>query len=168
MKAAPTVCVATAYHEAGHVVMGCITRRIPVSVTIVADGRVQGMVRFDDIVPESAKRQFDRSPEHERYISDRVMGELAGSIGHDLGCPGRERDEGDEHDDANALRLLYESLAWVENKEAYVAQKRQAARELLAERQDILRAVAEALLKHKTLTRDQILELVPQEKWLTE
>jgi hypothetical protein len=45
----------TAYHEAGHVVMGCITNRIPMSAIIVADGPVRGKTEFEGVVPAYAQ-----------------------------------------------------------------------------------------------------------------
>jgi ATP-dependent Zn protease len=55
---------ATAYHEAGHAVMGCILSRPPQSVSIVPDDSgVRGRTIFDDDCPPSAKNYFDPSEE---------------------------------------------------------------------------------------------------------
>lgn len=72
---------ATAYHEAGHVVVGIIFGRDPLSSTIQPDGKGQlGKTEFDE-TPDFAKRGPDSWPaqRYRHYIRGRVVGQLAGT-----------------------------------------------------------------------------------------
>src|SRR5262245_29014532 len=88
--------IATAYHEAGHAVMGCLAGRTLEFVTIVPDGTgAVGRTQFTDDVPDGAKRYFDQSEKKQRYGKARVLCEVAGTIAHDLQEPGRAHDKSD-------------------------------------------------------------------------
>jgi ATP-dependent Zn protease len=64
--------IATAYHEAGHAVMGCVVGRLPLSATIVPDGKgVVGQVHFEVGVPEFAKSYLNKSPAKRQYAEQR-------------------------------------------------------------------------------------------------
>ena len=158
---------ATAYHEAGHIVLACITGRIPVSATIAAAGPVKGKVEFDRVkLPPEWRPHFSRPPGKQQYVEYRVMGELAGTIGHDIGFPARCHDEGDHHDRALAMSIIEESAGWEDDRDAYLHRLERRARALLAERRHLVDAVAQALIERETLTRGDILALVPSEFWL--
>jgi ATP-dependent Zn protease len=90
------------------------------------------------------------------------MGELAGSIGHDLGRSGRQLDESDAVDRRHAVQMIQQSVSWEEDAEAYLRRMEQCARELLDEQRHVVEAVAKALLEKQTLARDEILKLVPE------
>jgi ATP-dependent Zn protease len=90
----------TAYHEAGHAVMGCVLQRYPVSVSITADGKgLVGKTEFEQDAPPGGFRYFDCSEKKKRYIRTRVLIEVAGTIAHDMKYPGRAHDEGDANDE---------------------------------------------------------------------
>jgi hypothetical protein len=68
--------IATAYHEAGHAVMGCILGRFPESATIIPNGNgTVGETRFEtDVhVPEFVLHYFDRSPAKQHFAEQRVL-----------------------------------------------------------------------------------------------
>jgi hypothetical protein len=67
----------TAFHEAGHAVIGCLTGHVPLSVTIIADGPFVGRTEFDDPPPFTQLKQV--SDTNTRYIEARVLTELAGA-----------------------------------------------------------------------------------------
>ena len=122
----------TAYHEAGHAVMGCVLQRRPLSVSIVADGKgVVGKTEFEQDAPPAGFRYFDDSDEKKRYIRTRVLIEVAGTIAHDIKYPGRRHDEGDANDDHWAQQLVTEGVRIEDNREGYLARVRQEAEVLL-------------------------------------
>jgi hypothetical protein len=50
----------TAYHEAGHAVIGCVLQRYPLSVSIVSDGKgAVGKTEFEQDAPPGGFRYFD-------------------------------------------------------------------------------------------------------------
>jgi ATP-dependent Zn protease len=58
----------TAYHEAGHAVIGILVGRLPLSATIVPDGTgMVGKVEFDSDAPPQARRHFDTSAIKRNY-----------------------------------------------------------------------------------------------------
>jgi hypothetical protein len=65
--------------------MGCVVGRPPCSVDIIPDSRgVFGRTDFPTDVTESIKRYFDQSPQKKRYIRQRVLTALAGTMAHNL------------------------------------------------------------------------------------
>lgn len=152
--------VETAYHEAGHVVMGCVVGRYPVSVTIVRNGPVAGKTDFEPGVPSFARGHFNDSPQRRAYAEQRVLGELAGSIAHDLFKPGRTRDKADEVDLHYTRELIIELVSW-QDREEYLEQAQAKAKKLLEDNWQWVAAVARALCQRKTLSRDDLLPLRP-------
>src|SRR5438132_1398009 len=125
--------IGTTYHEAGHAVMGCIRRRYPTHVDILADadGNV-GHTCFEKGIPEYADSYLSDSPEKRTYIATRVMGQVAGSVAHDLHDSGRTHDSGDDNDDQLARRIIDERASWARNdRPGYLADCRSKATEEL-------------------------------------
>ena len=151
----------TAYHEAGHVVMACVFGRIPILATIVpVPGESEGRTEFEDDAPECTKRYFDQSEERQEYVYKRVLGELAGIVGHDLGYPGRECDQSDRNDMVFTQQLIEEQVRWSDPQD-YLRCMIRVSNEILGERKAIVDRVAQALLENETLTGDQLKELCP-------
>ncbi|MDI1347099.1 MAG: hypothetical protein PSV22_23860 [Pseudolabrys sp.] len=151
--------IETAYHEAGHAFMGCLIDRLPISVTIVARGQITGETFFEPDVPKFARRVLDPSPEKRRYAEQRVLTELADTAAHDLLCPGRIHDSGDENDLAITNELIKELVSWADNRDEYLRDCQTRAVKLLQQNWPWVEAVAKALLEKKTLQREIILSL---------
>jgi len=148
----------TAYHEAGHAVMGCLVNRLPLTATIVPNGPIAGEVHFE---PETRQFEyFDNSPAKQELARQRVFTELAGTIAHNLYKPGRKHDIADETDLEIAERLITE-LVRMEDRDGYLENARASATELLAAHRAWLDAVAAALIQHRTLDRQKILTFRP-------
>jgi ATP-dependent Zn protease len=69
----------TAYHEAGHAVLGCVVGRYPLSVTIVRVGAVPGKNEYEAGVPDFARKYLNQSREKQLYAEQRVLTGLAGT-----------------------------------------------------------------------------------------
>lgn len=151
---------ATAYHEAGHAVIGVLVERLPLSATIEPDGTgVVGKVDFEADAPLQARRYFDDSLIKRAYARARVLGELAGSIAHDIAEPNRKRDGADDHDDYWSRELAREMVSW-EDSGTYVEAARQETYDLLHANWPAVEALAQALLEKRTMQRDEILATV--------
>ena len=125
--------IATAYHEAGHAVAGCVTGRIPLFVSIAPEpGGFVGRTQFDDIPPDYAKRHFDQSSAKKEYTKMRVLVELAGSAALDIYDPTRVHDISDEYDDV-IVRQMIDELAWWEEPNLYFEEARRDVTDLLKE-----------------------------------
>ena len=71
----------TAYHEAGHAVMGAIRNRPPLAVSIVPNGRgVAGQTIFPNDCPLEFKNYLSASPGKRDYVETRILIEVAGTI----------------------------------------------------------------------------------------
>ena len=159
-KTSTLTLAATAYHEAGYAVIGILVDRIPVSATIEPDGTgVVGKVNFETDAPAQASRYFDDSPTKRAYARARVLGELAGSIAHDIFEPGRQRDRADQHDDHWASELAVEMVSWMDSG-AFVATALEEAEVLLRAHWSAVEALALALLEQRTMQRAEILAAV--------
>jgi ATP-dependent Zn protease len=158
--------IATAYHEAGHAVMGCILGRFPESVTIVPNGKsAVGETRFEtDVnVPEFVRHYFDSSPAKQHFVEQRLLTALAGSIANDLKEPGRDHDIGDKRDASRAKEIVIELVSWEDDKDAYLRRARSKATDMLKAHWAWVETVAGALLQRGTLSRAELLELQPRE-----
>jgi ATP-dependent Zn protease len=150
----------TAYHEAGHIVVGLLLGRVPVSATILREGHAAGKTEFDPGVPPFAKHHLNQSLEKRKYTEQRVIGELAGSMALDLFKPGRQHDASDTHDLDFTKELISELVSWQE-PDTYFKEALDRTKNLLSENWHIVEVVAKALLEHKTLSREMILDLAP-------
>lgn len=88
------------------------------------------------------------------------MGELAGSIAHDLMKPERAKDFADECDLHFARELIIELVNW-QDRDTYLAAAQVKCKALLEANWQWVVAVAEALLQRKTLLREDVLALKP-------
>jgi ATP-dependent Zn protease len=150
----------TAYHEAGHAVMGCVLQRYPLSVSIVADGKgVVGKTEFEQDAPQGGFRYFDDSDGKKRHIRTRVLIEVAGTIAHDIKYPGRAHDEGDANDDHWAQQLVTEGVRIEDDREGFLTRARQEAEALLKDNWGLVEKVAAALLRRQELSRTELLEV---------
>lgn len=152
---------ATAYHEAGHAVIGAIHNRMPTSVNIVYDARGNaGHTLFADDLPPDFKSYFNESPEKRRYIEMRVLIALAGTAAHDLLCPGREHDEGDHRDEHQASEMIEESRSWAQDHAAYLEAMKVKVREHLTEHWSKVARVAEVLLRQNSISGTELAALM--------
>jgi cell division protease FtsH len=150
----------TAYHEAGHAVIGCVRQRYPLSVSIVSDGKgAVGKTEFEQDAPPGGFRYFDDSDEKKRYMRTRVLIEVAGTIAHDIKYPGRAHDEGDANDDHWARQLVTEGVRVEDNREGYLAHAKQEAEALLRDNWYLVAKVAAALLRYQELSGAELLEV---------
>ncbi|MGA8498946.1 MAG: hypothetical protein WB764_25920 [Xanthobacteraceae bacterium] len=147
----------TAYHEAGHAVMGYVLQRFPLLVTIIPDGTgAVGKTEFEKYAPPGGYRYFDDTAEKKRDIRSRVLIDVAGTIAHDLKFPERDHDEGDKHDDYWARDLVGGNVSW-EDHEEYLERTRQDGVALLKQNWHLVDKVAAALLQHGKLMRADFL-----------
>jgi ATP-dependent Zn protease len=155
--------IETAYHEAGHAVLGCLLGRIPLSVTIVPRGPVVGETFFDTEVPAFARSYFNQSAAKRSYTEQRVLTELGGTAAHDILMPGRQHDVADETDLYYTRQLIIELVSMAEDRDAYLVASQKRATELLQANWPWVEAVARALVERKTLQRTDLLALRPKE-----
>lgn len=152
--------IETAYHEAGHAVMGCICGRPPRSVDIRRDqdGNA-GHTHFDKDIPYCTKTYFDQSDEKRRYIEVRVLTGIAGTIAHDLLCPGRTHDAGDERDQAHQKDIIADTVSWHDHDD-YLQGRKIEARQMLTEHWSWVAAVAAALVQKIEISGEELIELI--------
>jgi hypothetical protein len=152
--------IETAYHEAGHAVMGCICGRVPLSVDLRRDGDGNaGHTHFDKDLPACARSYFDQSDEKRRYIETRVLIGVAGTAAHDLYRPGRAHDEGDLRDDVHQSKIIEETVSWCEQAQ-YLEERKSDARRMLVEHWSWVAAVASHLTRKTEITGDEMLGIV--------
>jgi ATP-dependent Zn protease len=152
--------IGTAYHEAGHVVVGIIFGRVPQSSTILPDGKGRlGETKFDE-TPDYMKGGPNRWDDlgYRHYVQGRVVGQLAGTAAHDLDEPGRAHDTGDTKDENDAKELIEYQVPH-ELRSGYLEQSKQMATDLLRRHWHAVEVVAQALLDQSTLDRAALLEL---------
>jgi hypothetical protein len=153
----------TAYHEAGHAVMGCLVQRYPLWVSIVPDDKGNvGRNEFEKDSPSDGYRYYDDSDGKREYIRIRVLIEVAGTIAHDIRFPRRAHDEGDANDDRHVWNLVIQNVSWEKDdkdKEAYLARTKQEAEALLQENWHLVEKVTAALLQRQRLERAELLEV---------
>ena len=150
---------ATAYHEAGHAVMGCLLDRRPLRVDILPDscGNV-GHTKFPDDFHEYEERNSDDQKKI-AYVETRVLIEVAGTIAHDFKCPTRNLDSGDKHDEYIARELI--ECIQVTNREELFKSLRRRAKELIFEHWAWVDGIARTLVEKKELDGSQLPELRP-------
>lgn len=153
--------IETAYHEAGHAVMGCLLKRFPLSVTVVPRGQVIGETFFESEVPDYAYSYLNDSPDKRRYAEQRILTELAGSAAHSILMPDRQHDRADSNDLYFTQQLIVELVSWEEDREAHLLAAQVQASDLLRKNWEWVEAVAKALCEKKTLQREDILKLRP-------
>ena len=152
---------ATAFHEAGHAIVGAICGKPPLYVTIIAAGGASGKTQFpDDDAPRDFKRVLNHSPEKRLYIETRILTVMAGTIAHDLHCHGRVHDAGDEYDDRRAREIIEYCAGWAcDDRDGYCQQLQERARSLLRANWQWVDAVARALFERKTIQGEEVMEL---------
>ena len=152
------VSIETGYHEAGHVVIGCITGRIPVFATVVRYGNAAGQTVFEG--SDYSPTYLDKSPAKKRYVRQLVLEKLAGSAALDLYNPTRVHDTSDKHDLRVARQFVEDFVSW-EDEETYFAKARSEVIALIQQNWHSVQLVAQALLEHDILQRDELLALCP-------
>jgi ATP-dependent Zn protease len=154
---------ATAYHEAGHAVMGAIRNRLPQFVTIVPHGGLVGKNEFPEDCRPEFKSHLGDSPEKRTYIETRILIGLAGTIAHDLRFPARVHDIGDVRDEGCARAIIEENAGWADNcRDSYFQQLQKTARGLLQTKRLWVEAVAHALIENRSLPGAKVIELRPR------
>ncbi len=146
---------ATAFHEVGHAIVGAVRDRPPLWVTVIAADGASGKTEFPENSLDEYKRVQNYSPEKRCYIETRILTVVAGTIAHDLHCPDRAHDAGDECDDRRACAFIAESAGWAsDDRNGYFLRLQERARGLLQTNWPWVEAVARALIEHKTLQRE--------------
>src|SRR5271166_1601616 len=151
---------ATAYHEAGHAVVGAVRGRAPIFVTIIPAGGAAGKNEFPkDWRPEFNNHLGD-SPEKRAYIETRILTEVAGTVAHDLRFPERAQDAGDAYDERCARALIEDNIGWADNdRDSYFQQLQETARGVLQTNWPWVEAVVRALIECKTISTAEVIEL---------
>ncbi len=155
---------ATAYHEAGHAVVGAIHDRPPIFVTIIPNEGASGKNEFPDDCPPQFKNHFDESPEKRRYIETRILIRIAGTIAHDLRFPKRAHDAADAYDERCAREIVEENAGWADSdSDSYFLQLQKTARCLLQTNWPWVEVIARALIERKTIGSAEVIEMRPIE-----
>jgi hypothetical protein len=155
---------ATAYHEAGHAVVGAVRGRAPIFVTIIPDGGAAGKNEFPEDWRPEFKGHLGGSPEKRTYIETRILIEVAGTVAHDLRFPERGRDAGDAYDEQCAREIIEDNAGWADSdRDNYFRQLQESARDLLQTDWPWVEAVARALIERKTISTAEVMELRPTE-----
>lgn len=153
---------ATAYHEAGHAVVGALRGRAPIFVTIIPDGGVSGKNEFPKDWRPEFKTHFGDTLEKRAYIETRILTAVAGTVAHDLRSPKRDHDAGDAFDELSARAIIEDNAGWVDEcRDAYFQRLKETTRDLLQANWPWLEAVARALIESKTISGATILRLRP-------
>jgi Peptidase family M41 len=155
---------ATAYHEAGHAVVGAVLNRPPIFVTIIPDELASGKNEFpDDCLPQF-KNYLDVSPEKQAYIETRILIRIAGTIAHNLRFPDRITGPADAYDEHWARTIIEQNASWAgSDPDSYFRQLQETARRLLQADWPWVEVVARALIDRKTIGKVEVMELRPSE-----
>jgi ATP-dependent Zn protease len=154
---------ATAYHEAGHAIVGAVRGRAPISVTIIRVGGASGKNEFPEDWHEY-KGHLGDSPEKRCYIETRILTGVAGTIAHDLRFPERAHDAGDSYDEGCARAVMEDNAGWADSdRDSYFLQLQETARRLLQTNWPWVEAVACALIERKTIRTQEVMELRPSD-----
>ena len=151
----------TAYHEAGHAVVGAARGRPPISATIIPDGTgAVGKTEFPkDWLPEY-KTHFGDLAKKRTYIDTRILTSVAGAIAQDLRFPDRIHDAADANDDRISREIFEDNAGWADDhRERYLERLQGIARDLLQANWPWVVAVARALMERKTINTADILGL---------
>src|ERR1700733_2214280 len=136
---------ATAYHEAGHAVVGAIRGRAPIFVSIIPDGGVCGKNEFPKDWRPEFKNHFGDTPEKRDYIETRVLIAFASTIAHDLRFPARDHDSGDRFDEQEARDLIEDNAGWADEcRDLHFQRLKETAHGLLQANWPWVEAVARA------------------------
>jgi ATP-dependent Zn protease len=155
---------ATAYHEAGHAIVGAVRGRAPISVTIIRAGGASGKNEFPEDWRPEYKSHLGDSPEKRVYIETRILTGVAGTIAQDLRFPERAHDAGDAYDERYARAVMEENAGWADSdRDSYFQRLRETARGLIQTNWPWVEAVARALIERKTLQREEVMALRPSE-----
>jgi hypothetical protein len=151
----------TAYHEAGHAVMGFILGRTPSTIDIIrdADGNAGHTDFASDLLPKY-KQWFNQSPEKQQYLKVRVLVSIAGTAAHDLLCPGRQHDSGDERDEAAAKDMIMETRSWADDHDIYLHSLKILARTKIIENWKKVEEVANMLLRCSHISGDELIRIL--------
>ena len=107
-----------------------------------------------------APTYLDKSPAKKRYVRQLVLEKLAGSAAHDLYNPTRVHDTSDKHDLRVARRFVGDFVSW-DDEESYFATARSEVIDLVQQNWHSVELVAQALLEHDILQRDELLSCAP-------
>lgn len=151
----------TAYHEAGHAVVGAVRDRAPIFATIFPDGGgAVGKTEFPKDCPPEYKTHFGDSPDKRTYIETRILTSVAGTIAHDLRFPGRVHDAADANDDRMSRELIEDNAGWADNdRDGYLERLQEIARNLLQTNWPWVEAVAHALIERRTISTADLIAL---------
>jgi ATP-dependent Zn protease len=150
---------ATAYHEAGHAVVGAVRGRAPIFVTIIRDGCAYGKNEFPEDWPPEFKNHFGDSPEKRAYIETRILTSVAGTVAHDLRFPDRAHDAGDAYDERSARAIIEDHAGWADSdRDSYFQQLQETARSILQTNWHWVEAVVRALIERKTIFTAEVMK----------
>jgi len=141
----------TAFHEAGHVVVDHVLLgyRGP-SVTIVPTGDMLGVTDG----PTISDMIDDGSPGMRKRMADFAVSLVAGKVAEEI-MTGKPAEVGEGNDYAVLDRVIFGYAPRVT-----VVGSERRARRFLRQHWHLVECIAEALVEHKTLTEDQVDELL--------
>lgn len=153
---------ATAYHEAGHAVMGALRGLPPCSVSINPAGNGDaGRTEFPT-APRAFMNYLCSSPEKQAYIETRILIAVAGTIAHDIYSSDRIHDAGDAHDLKHARDLIEQNASWAaDNRERYLQSLCDLAHPMIRTNWAWVQAVALALVDLREFTREHVMKCRP-------
>lgn len=161
-----------ACHEAGHVMVGSVLLGIPASVTILSRGNYGGYVQN-----ETANHLTYTKEEIRNIICQCLAGRVAEVITY--GENGITTGASQDFSKATALAKNYyskygmgENIATIDEEtpelrakiESLLQEEYKRAEEILREHADILEKIISNLLQHNTLTKEEITQIIKEEK----
>lgn len=150
----------TAYHEAGHAVMH-IVRSIPIDyVTIVPNDDYKGAVRWNHGPSVMLNMNMGNNSREIRSLAiDAILISLAGPVAEEK-FAGLYDKNGSADDLFHADEI---AMHYSRNPEKYIKAKFAETRKVISRNWRLVGRVAEALLEHKTLDHDTLLEIAETE-----
>ena len=154
--------IATAYHEAGHIVVAYFYDSLPDFCSIIPDNNgLVGIVKYSDVIPEHFKRYYCIDIDKKKYVEGRVATTLAGTCSHYIFDPEHIWDTGDQRDKNEAFKTVDYFASWAQdNKNEYLESCRNIAENILRNNWHLVSKLATKLLHCKMIYRDQIEEIL--------
>ena len=159
--------MATAYHEAGHVVMAksfgvCALRATVNAEPNEASGKIilEGHAQFEpkELCPAWTKESPPFVDDLRGYLEMRALITLAGLVSHRLLDPKHQDDAGDQYDRKQAREHLCRFALSENHLNAWISALEVEASERLRRELHLLNAVVRAFVEHETLDRERLCE----------
>jgi ATP-dependent Zn protease len=150
MKRNPAI---TAYHESGHSVIARVLGVRVKRVSIVSCERYRGIVIHEKVILGNSP-EYDDSPRTQRRIENKIRMAVAGNIAQKIYAPRSHNRSWVDYEEATAW-ALHINNGHDEAARAWIKWLELDVKRMLESRWEFVEAVANELLKAKTLNADQ-------------